>query len=272
MSKYFEEHHSLYPLRFEAITSQESGILVPRKAVINATTDKVVGVVGEKYQLIPNRELVEKFEKYLDETDVQYTKLSLETTGRMNQKFRAKYKFPSIKFSNGDVTLKSRKTVVDDVQMMVELFNSYDGSGTWGLKLGGYRLVCLNGLRVMEEMFRLANFHTAQAAEEFETRMIVDFQACKNLFNNNLTKNWTAMKNADFDRLRAYEILKALDLNKRYDDALTELFKVRQQAKSLETMWDFYNMITWFATHVVDQKNMALANQISASAQREILR
>ena len=51
-----------FKLKFEAIKSVESNILVPRKAVLNDETNEVISVVGEKYQLIENQEVVTELE------------------------------------------------------------------------------------------------------------------------------------------------------------------------------------------------------------------
>ena len=65
-----------YKVREEEIKTAEGGILVPRKAIVNEETNKVVSVVGENYHLVTNQELINNFEDYLKESDVKFTRIT----------------------------------------------------------------------------------------------------------------------------------------------------------------------------------------------------
>ena len=260
-----------FKLKFEQIKSVESNILVPRKAVLNDETNEVISVVGEKYQLIENQSVVTELEKVLNENGIKFNKLDTRLSGKTQAKFSSKYKLPEIKVNMGKVESKYGKPLDDNIQMMFEVFNSYDGSGKVGFSFGGYRLVCLNGLRMFEEMFRIALQHTGNVREELAGQFQVAVNTGINTFRNEIAQGWDAMKLMNFDKLRAYEVLKALELGVRYEKAINEVFAARIAAGQLKTMWDFYNMTTWFASHVVEERNPALAAKISAVSAKEIV-
>jgi len=142
-----------FEVREEEIKTAEAGLLVPRKAIINAETDKVISVVGENYKVIKNQDLVKNFEDYLEGTDVPFTRMTANNLGKRGQRFTAKYKFPEIE-ANFGMHKTAFGEVPDNVQLLMQLHNSYDGSAKWGFEIGGYRLVCLNGMRSFEKLFR----------------------------------------------------------------------------------------------------------------------
>jgi hypothetical protein len=64
--------------------------------------------------------------------------------------------------------------------------------------------------------------------------------------------------------------MQKLDLGKMYQEKLNLIYLQQTQANRLTSMWEFYNMITWFATHVVENRNRALATQITRIASEQI--
>ena len=270
----WEKQNPYFEVEEREVITTDGDLIVPRKAIVNLETNKVISVVSEHHKLIKNADIISKFKNYLKESDTKFTKMSDYLSGKRGQNFTAKYKFPEIEANFGEITTQLGNKMQDNVQLMLEVHNSYGtelfGRSRWGFDLGGYRLVCLNGLRAFDKMFQFQAFHTEKAEEEYENQIVTSFAAAKDIFENKLVKSWIEIKKINFDQARASVIVKALELSKLYQKTLDEIYAERIGNKNLKTMWDFYNMITWFTTHIVEQRNYKLARQVSTAALEQI--
>lgn len=256
-----------FPIKVEEIKTVDSGILVPRKAIFNADTGKVISVTGLDYQVVENGRWVEQFEDYLKDSDVKFIR-SNAMTNRTGSQFSARYRFPDIRANFGE-RQTNFGTVPDDVELAINLWNSYDGSSTAGFDVGGFRLICLNGLRVFEQLYKWSRKHMGE--EEIVNQMLISFDTVKKLFIEKLVPSWQAMRDADFDNTIAFNLVQKLELSKLYRKKLGLMWYQKKQLNQLNTMWDFYNLITAFTTHYVEGRNMKLAQQIGANASRQLM-
>lgn len=268
-----------FPLKVEEVKTVESGLIVPRRAIINADTGKVVSVVSNRYNIVQNKVLVEKFEDYLEETDVKFirTGAGCNMTGST---FWANYRFPDIKTNVGEYTTKYHsanwdggayvgKTLNDDIELLTDVWNSYNGSSGFGMMIGGFRKVCLNGLMAKEKLFRISEGHVGE--EDMINSFVINFETAKNIFINNLAKSWEQLTTLDFDKVQAATVLRSLELGKLYAKKMGYVYNQELNAGKLKTMWDFYNMITWFTTHVMEQRSRHRAVQTSMKAAHELM-
>jgi len=252
-----------YSIRTEDIQTIEGKKRVARQAVINADTDEIISVVSDKYEVVSNKAVVDTLEKYLKETDVKFKRVS-EKLNRTGSRFTARYILPEYSIECGTHET-SYGEVPDNIQLGIDLHNSYDGSSTWGFSIFGYRLVCLNGLRVPEEMHSFKTRHFVEESEMVDN-LILSIQTAISIFQNDVKKSFDSIKKMDFEKAKAAELFKALELGKLYAKKLGKLYKDELKAKNLKTMWDFYQMVTWFSSHVVENRNVELAKKISSSA------
>jgi len=264
-------NNPFFSIEEENIKTAAGHLIERRKAVINADNgNNVISVVSKNYEIVPNQKLITDLELYLKKSDIKFQRLSAKQHGKYQQRFSAKYKFPEVKSNFGE-----RKTkygiIPDDVQMMLIVNNSYDGSKRVGFEIGGYRLICLNGMRVYDSLFRFDSVHTSRKIAELEETKGLSIQTAVRLFKNEMSKSWEELANCDFDQQKAVLILEALEMGKRYKAALAGEYDLRIKNKTLKTMWDFYNMITWFSTHIVENRNQYLAQQISSNAYQMLI-
>jgi len=252
-----------FDIRVEDVQTIESRQLIPRKAIFNTETDEVVGIVSEKYSIIDNKALCASFEEYLKESDVKFQRLDawINKTG---SRFWAKYRFPEISVEL-DGGVDGGK---DKIDLMLILQNSYNGSAEWGFDFGGYRLVCLNGLRVFDAMYKFRGRHIGIDQQDVEDQIFLDFETVKQIFMDNLAKTWKEMIKTDFNRARALTFLRTVELGKLYRNKLYRLYF--QKKNEMKTMWDFYQMVTWFTTHVIEHRNAELARRVAAQANNAI--
>jgi hypothetical protein len=264
-----EKHQAVNPffdIRIEDVKTVDSNRLVPRRAIINKDNDKLVAVVSDRYHIINNKALVTTFEEYLKDTDVKFIRTGAGCN-RTGSQFWANYRFPGIKATFGNhPTLH----VPDTTELMLDLLNGY-GHTSYGFSLGGFRLICLNGARRKEIFYQVKESHASRdAAEEMVEFMTASFQTAVDLFKNELVPSWKALTQTDFNQEIAVNVMQKLDLSKMYQEKLNLIYLQQTQAKRLTSMWEFYNMITWFATHVVENRNRALATQITKIASEQI--
>lgn len=255
-----------FDIKIEDVKTVESGRIVPRHAIINKDNNRLVAVVSDRYQIVCNRDLVKTFEDHLKDTDVKFlrTGAGCNTTG---SQFWANYRFPDIKTTMGKhPTLKCD----DTVELMLDLLNGY-GHGSYGFDQGAFRLICLNGARSKQIFYQVRESHAdKKAAEEMVEFMIAAFQTAVDLFKKNLVPSFKALLGTDFNKEIALTVMKALDLGKLYQDKLSMVYAQQEQAKRLRNMWEFYNMITWFATHVIENRNRTLAAQVTRIAEQQL--
>ena len=258
-----------FDLRVEDVQAVESRRIIPRKAIYNAETDELVSVVSKDYKIIENKELVDAFEKYLVDSDVKFIRTGCGTN-RTGSKFWANYRFPEIKTNVGDyMPLYGTKPINDDIELMMDILNSYDTSSGYGTDIGGLRKVCLNGLKVKEQLYKSSSIHAGDI--DYLNEFVLNFETAKNVFINDLAKSWEELTTMDFDKVRAATVLRALDLGKTYANKLGYYYNQQLNNDHLKTMWDFYNMITWFTTHVVEERSRQRARNISLAASQMLI-
>lgn len=252
----------------EPMKTTENGILVPRKAIVHTDSNHVLSIMGEGYQLIRNSELVESFERYLNDSDIRFRKLGMRTMNGGRQFYR-RYSFPDIKVSFGEIETNHGK-LSDDVEMMAELHNSYDGSLQHGFNFGGFRLVCLNGMRAYEKLYNWKSRHLKINEQEAVDALLISFDTVREMFQSEIVASWKAMKEADYDKSIAANFVKKLELSELYRRKLGKLWSEKKKLGALNTMWDFLNLITYFTTHYVDQRNYALSRRIATSINQNL--
>jgi phage/plasmid-like protein (TIGR03299 family) len=121
---------NVYPTSM--ITS--NGIDIPdNKAIVREDSSKVLGIVGNRYELINNSEAFAFFD-----TVVQHNKA----------KFTTYQEFDGGKKTVLRATFGEQKAVRlnDPVRMEIRLVNSFDGSTGFSVAFECFRLVCMNGM------------------------------------------------------------------------------------------------------------------------------
>jgi hypothetical protein len=121
------------PLDFEGIAS--SAYAVQQERWKDGTAHwKEVGVVGNKYMLLPNQEVKDAAEQVAEASSIDFT---LDKTFYNGKNFALSYKS---EHTIGEVVPG------DDVAIGMQFWNSYDGTKAFGFAIMLYRLICTNGI------------------------------------------------------------------------------------------------------------------------------
>tara|TARA_E500000178_G_C16961711_1_gene726366 strand:+ start:416 stop:1402 length:987 start_codon:yes stop_codon:yes gene_type:complete len=148
-----------------------------RKIIVNAKSGQDVNVVKKGYKLskqsdaleandegiitqsqFPYHEGLQTVERLLVESSFDLTDVSRTIkTSDNGGKFIASYTLPAhnIDLGNGDIT-----------NMEVNFYNSTDGSWSWTLFIGGHRMMCANGMLMIDPITLYRSRHTPQLNPE----------------------------------------------------------------------------------------------------------
>jgi len=236
-----------FPVELRAISTEPDGFVIPhRRAVIRTDTMKPLGVVSDKYTLLPHAEVVDTLRATLKGQEVKETINLTHNGARMH-----------LEFMLPDVTFKVEG---DDIAMRLVVANSYDGSRKVRLVFGAYRLVCSNGMYVGSLLLSLNHRHVGDVGLEVTqirkqvTMITAQFKASAPKMQKMASKHLSSPKkffDAKTLRIPAY------------------LAKIaREQFKQAEdgTVWDAYNALTFAITHKMKKPNPELAMTLGKNA------
>lgn len=208
-----------------AQSSREAIILDPEGA------NQEVGVVSKDYQLVPNQEVVQIAEEVLERAELEYTLAKHLFDGR---RFRQRWIVPE---------LAAEPAVGDVIQVAIDVFNSYDGTSTFGLAFNAQRLACTNGMVVD---FLLGGFRFRHYGnEEFQEELSWAAQRIRELGPKmlQLAPTIQQMMEQPVTRIDIQALLKKIDLPKTYAaDVFMDL--------DGDTEWHLYNAFTGVLTRL----------------------
>jgi len=231
-----------------------NGLYVPdKKAIIEDTFEEsYVSTVGKDYKLIQNRELFTEFANVLKESKLDATGMIVTPTVTKSRCF-VKFQFPAHR-------IEIREN--DYVNLMITAKNSYDGSIRFTLDIGGFRLLCSNGMGIGAYTNVYSNKHSkgfshSNMAKYLETAVEVFTSA---------GAEWVKMTNRKVNEEDVLEVLKIMtdrktDLN--YNEILegknttlkAALIRFENyRAEMGMNQFALLNAVTHLATHV-ESKN-----------------
>lgn len=255
-------------------TTSESNLIneVPAdmaRGLIRTDTNEVLGIHGNKYQLIPYKAQLDPINDALvnsglDLSDIDVIDSVYEGGARMEREIIFnKHQFdvgPGPGYRHGQPSYYNTEARVGDtVALVLRMRNSYDGGWSYESSFGGKRLRCLNGVWVLDAIARTRGKHTVNlsntaAVEKIKlgitmmdtmqdmlvsmTRVHVEEGQVQTLFKETLAHVPRADKETPPFSDKSLSHLMNL-----YDRNATELGS---------TKWAVYNAATEWATHPED--------------------
>ena len=147
------------PLDYNGIQSSAFSVQMEKTKEGKLPEWDEVGVVGNKYLLIPNKEVKILADEIAEESNLTWEPLRTFFDGR--------------RYFNGRIC-KSQKSEVakdDDVALGMGFWNSYDGSMALSFRLFLVRLVCTNGM-VTKDFFSSYRFKHDNTSENYQEEII----------------------------------------------------------------------------------------------------
>ena len=263
-----------FDVEIEGIKTIATGKPIDKKAVIHKDSGQVISVVNPSWNIIQNRELVENFEASLRNDNIAYFRTGAGVSPNLT-KFWANYRFPDTKLK----LQKSYKTPYgnyqDDIELAIDVWGGYAPGVSTGFMFGGYRVLCSNGLMRKEKLFGSTWNHNRINQEDLLKTFHTEVINASNLFKSNMIQSWGQLSEKGFDKSLAIPVMrylfKQLADTPTYRDKLYWLFVQRQREQALITMWHFYNMLTWFFTHVMEARSRQRAMKLTANVSNMLM-
>jgi hypothetical protein len=231
-------------------TSNKTKIEMPRKlAVVRTDTDTSLGIVSDKYAFLKHADVISGFREAL--SGQKYSEdISLQRDGA--QLF--------VKYTLKDVQAEVQKGDIVGMQLIAR--NSYDGSTQLHLSLGSLRLVCGNGMVVTKSFIEFSHKHVGETlalnvgdVKQSIDGMIAKFQTVlpfmQNMSRTTLAKDDTELFDAKKLKLPGYLV----------EEAKQEYTRAKDN-----TLWGYYNSLTFAITHKMRKDAPALESYYSALA------
>lgn len=246
----------------ENLTYNNDGILIPtgKKTIFNATNNSVLGVMGEGYNIVQNEKIFEAFNRIIAKSNIDLDGAYIRCkTHKAGQKAMVEYVFPA---------LKKEVKVGDAVAPSIVAINSFDGTGSFHVRFGLYRLICLNGMVMGSTVFEYKKNHTADLSVDFAADVIYRGIQCYESGIDNLKKQTTTMVSEHMVYMALAELsgfdAKDFTIAPTYADYLAKMRPLTKRPPALDaymalwgkysnelgsTQWALHNVLTHVSTH-----------------------
>ena len=273
--------------RYES-TLYDSKQINSHVALIRDDTDQVLSIVGSKYRPVTPQEAFDTAEDVIMRSDLNLTDISRHTAVSHNgARAYSTWTLPEHR-----VTLRKD----DDVALQISARNSYDGSWSFVVEVGGYRFICLN-MQVFANNFAI---HKSKHTQGLNLDRIASRLSDAIIFYDQETELWREMVDTKIDNYNAFDVLSHLANSKvassmlknmvddpdyrRLNSPLDILYEPEVvRNKTLNTLyhqwllerkglgttaWALYNTMTNWATHAVPIKRTSINNVASIRVDR----
>lgn len=233
---YKEERNPFFNIRKETVTT-ESGLRVPKVAIINDETDDILGLVSESYELITNEDVNSLFDEALNGLGIKEITDHLDSTTRRWKR----------RIILSDDSYNKEVLPGDTVGMLLEVFNGYDARTAFGYELMGYRYACSNGM-ILGKSSLLKESYTHYVNNPEKLRLSIDSKLGE--FNNNIL-TWTEWTRIPFGQEQFNKFVDSREyLGKKVADAVKDAYEpIMNREKLNENKYGAYNVLTFLSSH-----------------------
>jgi hypothetical protein len=199
-----------------------------KNVVLTADHERLFSVISPRKKIIHHRDAVEMIGNAVNEIYNEDPTVKIRSL-KQGAQIRAEFKLPEpiVLDLDGDVN-----------ELMLYLYNSYDNSLPFKMRIGAMRQICTNGAVIGDEIAcmkgrDMANEWSPAGLSNMITKMIDDAQA--------VVTAWRKWRTIDIDYDFAIDVLQD-----RLPKSLVQKLMVEEYPKSL---WELYNDLTYMATH-----------------------
>jgi hypothetical protein len=233
---YSEERNPFFDVRKEEVRT-ESGILLDKMALINDDTDDVVGIVSPTYDVVENVVVDELFKNAFGNLEIKEVHDHMDSVTR---RWRRRFIF-------AEDSLAFEVTPGDTIQMMLEVFNGYDGRTSYGYELMGFREVCENGMVMgKHSLFKETYGHYSENIEQLRESFEMKFDAFAQ--NIDTWKEWTQLSFPESTFKAFIESRKYLG-DKVKEAVVDSYAPLLNEQKLDDTKYGAFNVLTYISTH-----------------------
>lgn len=207
------------------------------RAVVRTDTGETLGITKKSYRLFSNDEIIPYFEKalYNSKANLEGLQVVDKLVGRGEITMREYY------LPGHQIEVRHD----DKVDLRIRLLNAYDGHHKLAFWLGGFRLLCSNGMVVGQKMSHIVGRHTknfdiGQAVKQLDSAL--NFYVSE-------SKKWDRWANLTLDDDQALEIIcKLPEAGPKLCEKIHGYWH-NESAKLGPNLWALYNALTYWSTH-----------------------
>jgi hypothetical protein len=209
------------------------------QAVVRTDTNEVLGIHGKGYNLLSNAEAFDAFDNALYESQLDLSGIIVKNEiANFGAKSFRTYTFPSH-------TVQVGRSIEDETQLKLQIINSYDGSTGFSSRVGGFRLLCSNGMVVGNSLMYKSIRHTKSLDIE---SVISRLNETIDVYLEN-SQQWQKWSN---QRISLYDLEAVVkhfaDGNEKLEQSLIENYHSEAQYLG-PTKWSLFNAFTHWTTH-----------------------
>lgn len=211
----------------------------PYKAIVREDTNEVISIVRDSYKLVRNEELIKEL---LDQLVGLSTSFKLDHTHSFvqNERMRLQITFPELKMQDSE----------SDIALSLFVHNSYDQSEGVRMYFGAIRAICANGMVFGDVMSKMYHRHTRGfELSQFKQKLEEAVETFP-IINHRIRQ----LERSFVDEALIDSVEK--NVSKRLAQQLLQ----DQQIDSI-TQWKFFNMLTDYVSHDLEQNKRARYQQ-----------
>ncbi len=207
------------------------------KAIVEQDTGRIISVVGSGYNLVQNVDIIPQYEEAIHRSnlntegmsrDIQYSHDGARTV--------VTYRFPAHRIAVQEG---------DEMDLMITVLNSYDGSWKFMSMVGAFRLLCTNGQIIGDSFSSYYGKHTKSLDVDYAINKLENALEVY-LKNAELWKQYTTSK---VTIAQAHNILLSLSNgNKKMFKELEGTYQ-KYVFEMGHNLWAVYNTLTDWSTH-----------------------
>ena len=239
------------------VTAQYGGrtIQLAKDVLINSETSLPVGIVGKEYKVVSNEEISnlfgEAFSKYKVKKTMDFMKRGGETWVR-----RIVFEDDELTFevTNGDIS-----------HVMLEIFNSFNGTTRVGYSLSLFRSICENGMVFgRKNLFGLGFTHVRDNLETIRSTFEIGSKSIGEEIIP-IWQKWTKIPHTMNDMEVFLDSRDYVNNEKMKERILIKYEEVMNREKHDETRFGAFNALTEIMTHETVSKREDTSNIFSGS-------
>ena len=228
------------------------------QAVVRTDTNEVLGIHGKGYNLLSNAEAFDAFDEALHESQLDLSGMTVknEIANYGAKSFRT-YTFPAHTVQVGRID--------DETQLKLQIINSYDGSTSFSSRVGGFRLLCSNGM-VIGKTFMHASIRHTKSLDIKAVISRLNETIAVYLENSHQWQQWSKQRISLYDLEGV--IKHFADGNEKLEQGLIENYHSEAQYLG-QTKWSLFNAFTHWSTHA-PVRDSSQHNAASIGLNREL--
>ena len=207
------------------------------KAIVEKDNGRIISVVGSGYNLVQNSDIIPQYERAIARSnlntdgmtrDIQYSHDGAKTV--------VSYRFPAHRIA---------VTEGDEMDLQINVLNSYDGSWKFMSLVGAYRLLCTNGQIIGDSFSSYYGKHTKSLDVDYAISKLEDSLEVY-LRNAELWKQYPSSK------ISIYQANNVLLKLSNGNDKMMELLNATYQKYVFEmgnNLWALFNTLTDWSSH-----------------------